>query len=42
MTWILRPWFGSPGLEVQFLRPHPMEGSFYDAVLNAAFRLLGL
>lgn len=40
ISWILRPFFGSPGLEVQFLRPHPLEGSFYDAVLRAAVNLL--
>ena len=39
MSWILRPFFGSPGLEVQFLRPDPLEGSFYDAVLRAAINL---
>lgn len=31
-SWILRPFFGSPGLEVQFLRPDPMRGNFYQAV----------
>jgi hypothetical protein len=42
ITWILRPFFGSPSLEVQFLRPDPLEGNFYDAVIHAALRLLGL
>lgn len=41
VTWILRPYFGSPHLEVQFLRPNPLEGNFYDAVLNSALRLIG-
>jgi hypothetical protein len=40
ISWILRPFFGSPGLEVQFLRPHPLEGSFYDSVLRAAINLI--
>jgi hypothetical protein len=40
ISWILRPFFGSPGLEVQFLRPHPLEGSFYESVLHAAVNLL--
>lgn len=31
-SWILRPFFGSPGLEVQFLRDHPMSGNFYQSV----------
>lgn len=31
-SWILRPFFGSPGLEVQFLREHPMRGNFYQTV----------
>jgi hypothetical protein len=31
-SWILRPFFGSPGLDVQFLRPHPLRGNFYQTV----------
>ncbi len=31
-SWILRPFFGSPGLEVAFLREDPMNGTFYEAV----------
>lgn len=31
-SWILRPFFGTPGLEVQFLRPKPLKGNFYEAV----------
>jgi hypothetical protein len=31
-SWILRPFFGSPNLEVQFLRPDPMKGNFYQSV----------
>lgn len=30
-SWILRPFFGSPQLDVQFLRDHPMRGNFYEA-----------
>lgn len=40
-SWILRPFFGSPGLEVAFLRDHPMRGSFYEAVWASLKRLLG-
>jgi hypothetical protein len=32
-SWLLRPFFGSPGLKVQFLRDHPTkDGNFYQAV----------
>ncbi len=31
-SWIFRPFFGSPGLEVAFLREDPMKGSFIEAV----------
>lgn len=32
ISWIMRPFFGSPGLDVQFLRDHPMAGNFYETV----------
>lgn len=31
-SWILRPFFGSPSLEVAFLRPDAMRGNFYQTV----------
>lgn len=34
-SWILRPFFGTPTLEVAFLRQNPMQGSFYEAVLRS-------
>ncbi|RYD33471.1 MAG: hypothetical protein EOP87_10925 [Verrucomicrobiaceae bacterium] len=34
-SWILRPFFGSPNLKVEFLRPDPMNGNFYQAVWNS-------
>jgi hypothetical protein len=40
-SWILRPFFGSPGLKVAFLREHPMDGSFYEAVGKALLRITG-
>ncbi len=40
-SWILRPFFGSPGLEVAFLRDDPMRGSFYEAVWRSAVRIGG-
>lgn len=50
-SWILRPFFGRPALEVTLFRPHPMRGSFYEDVWhsldkstggNAAFAIAGL
>jgi len=38
-SWVLRPFFGSPGLEVAFLRENPMRGSFYEAVWNSVRRV---
>ena len=32
LSWILRPFVGSPGLPVQFLRDNAFRGSFYEAV----------
>ncbi len=34
-SWILRPFFGTPTLKVQFLRDDPMFGNFYVTVWNA-------
>lgn len=39
-SWVLRPFFGSPGLEVAFIRENPMEGNFYETVWRAIRRLL--
>ncbi len=40
-SWIFRPFFGSPALDVAFLRPDPMRGSFYEAVWGSTRRLFG-
>lgn len=40
-SWILRPFFGSPNLEVAFLREDPMRGSFLEAVWSSLKRILG-
>ncbi|MES2660353.1 MAG: hypothetical protein V4689_17145 [Verrucomicrobiota bacterium] len=40
-SWILRPFFGSPSLKVQFLRPDPMEGNFYQTVWRSIDRMSG-
>ena len=37
-SWILRPFFGTPGLKVQFLRDDPFDGTFHEAVWNAIER----
>lgn len=40
-SWILRPFFGFPTLEVQFLRPDPMQGNFYQAVWKSLDHITG-
>lgn len=39
LSWILRPFIGSPGLAIQFLRDDPMRGNFYESVFRAARHL---
>ena len=39
LAWILRPFIGTPGLPVQFLRDDPFKGGFYDAVFYALRKL---
>lgn len=34
ISWILRPWFGTPSLDVAFLRAHPFDGTFYESFLH--------
>lgn len=34
LSWNLRPWFGSPGLDVAFLREHPFDGTFYESFVR--------
>lgn len=36
LSWNLRPFIGSPGLPVEFLRANAFEGNFYEAVLLTA------
>jgi len=38
-SWILRPFFGSPRLEVAFLRDNPMQGSFLESMWIALKRI---
>jgi hypothetical protein len=40
-SWVLRPFFGSPGLEVAFLRPDPLRGNFYQTVWRSLVRASG-
>ena len=40
LSWVLRPFIGSPGLAVQFLRDDPLRGNFYAAVFGALRHLL--
>ncbi|MEO6709217.1 MAG: hypothetical protein ABIP42_06520 [Planctomycetota bacterium] len=34
ISWNLRPWFGSPGMTVEFLREDPFDGTFYESVFQ--------
>jgi hypothetical protein len=40
LCWILRPFIGSPGLPVEFLRPTAFQGNFYETVFRALGNLL--
>lgn len=40
LAWVLRPFIGSPGLKIEFLRPDPFRGNFYGAVWHALRHLL--
>jgi hypothetical protein len=40
-SWVLRPFFGSPNLNVAFLRPDQMKGNFYESVWHSIDRLSG-
>jgi len=40
LSWILRPFIGSPGLPVQFLRQDTFHGNFYEAVFHSFSKIL--
>jgi len=40
LAWVLRPFIGSPSLPIEFLRPDPLRGNFYEAVGRALRHLL--
>ncbi len=35
LSWVLRPFVGSPGMPIQFLRTNALEGNFFEAVWSA-------
>ena len=35
LSWILRPFIGSPGLPVEFFRETAFHGNFYEAVFHS-------
>jgi hypothetical protein len=39
LSWILRPFIGSPNLPVEFLRSEAFNGNFFEAVFRSAVRL---
>lgn len=39
-SWIARPFVGSPGLPLQFLRPDALQGNFYEAMFHVLKHLL--
>ncbi len=39
LTWVLRPFFGSPDMDVQFLRRDAMHGSFYETIFRIFLEL---
>lgn len=40
LTWILRPFIGSPDLPVQFLRANAFHGNFYESVFHSVRQIL--
>lgn len=39
LSWIMRPFIGSPGLPVQFLRADAFNGNFFETVFRSGLRL---
>ncbi len=42
LSWILRPFIGSPGLPVQFLRADAFKGNFYETMFRTVARVFNL
>jgi hypothetical protein len=40
ISWVLRPFVGSPTLPVQFMRGDAWQGSFFESVFRSLQRLL--
>lgn len=40
-SWVLRPFFGLPGMEVEFLRPQPLKGNFYETIWGSFVQMAG-
>ncbi|MEI6235103.1 MAG: hypothetical protein WCT04_18760 [Planctomycetota bacterium] len=40
LSWILRPFIGSPFLKVEFLRSNAFQGNFFESVFNAIRELM--
>lgn len=40
LSWNLRPFIGAPELEIQFLRPNPFQGNFYETIYHTAHQLI--
>jgi hypothetical protein len=40
LSMVLRPFFGTPALPIQFLSDDPLHGNFYEAVFRALLHLL--
>jgi len=40
LSWVLRPFIGSPGIVIEFLRADPLRGNFYEAVFKALRQLV--
>jgi hypothetical protein len=39
LSWILRPFIGTPGMPVQFLRADAFHGNFYETIFRTAVRV---
>jgi hypothetical protein len=42
LSWILRPFIGSPGLDVDFLRKTALQGNFYETVFHSFLNVLNV
>ena len=40
LSWVLRPFIGSPGLAVEFLRKDAFHGNFYETVFQSLLKVL--